>query len=45
VEVLSDPDHPEHEDQLEWLGLDSAAEFDPGKFDAAAITRALTSLR
>ncbi|MEV1318528.1 plasmid pRiA4b ORF-3 family protein [Micromonospora arborensis] len=42
VEVLSDPDHPEHGDRLEWLGLASAADFQPARFDAAEITRALT---
>ncbi|WFE51511.1 plasmid pRiA4b ORF-3 family protein [Micromonospora sp. WMMD1155] len=42
VEVLGDPDHPEHGDRLEWLGLASAAEFQPARFDAAEITQALT---
>ena len=42
VEVLGDPGHPEHGDRLEWLGLESAAEFRPERFDAAEITRALT---
>ena len=44
VEILSDPDHPEHEDRLEWLGLDDAAGFDPDRFDADAVTRALSNL-
>lgn len=44
MEILSDPDHPEHEDRLEWLGLDDAAEFDPNRFDADAATRALSNL-
>ena len=43
VEILSDPDHPEHEDRLEWLGLDDAG-FDPDRFDANAVTRALSNL-
>jgi hypothetical protein len=42
VEVLGDPGHPDHEEQLEWLGLESAAEFDPARFDAAEVTRSLT---
>jgi len=42
--VLADPAHPEH-DQLEWLGLDDAAHFDPDGFDAAALTEALSQLR
>jgi len=45
VEVLSDPDHPEHSDRLEWLGLESAADFQPARFDAAEVTRALTKER
>ncbi|HYQ62661.1 plasmid pRiA4b ORF-3 family protein [Actinophytocola sp.] len=44
LEVLADPAHPEHANSLEWLGLDSAAEFDPAAFDAPAITKALSSL-
>lgn len=31
-EVLADPDHEEHEELLEWMGLDSAADFDPARF-------------
>ena len=42
VEVLNDPADQEHADRLEWLGLDDAAEFDPDRFDAEAVTRALS---
>ncbi|MET3808287.1 hypothetical protein ABIB25_005316 [Nakamurella sp. UYEF19] len=42
VNVLSDPSDEEHEYRLEWLGLDSALEFDPAEFDAQAVTRALS---
>jgi hypothetical protein len=28
-EILADPDHDEHQQMLEWLGLDNASEFDP----------------
>ena len=28
-ETLADPNHDEHQDKLEWLGLDNASEFDP----------------
>lgn len=45
VEVLSDPDDEEHDDRLEWLGLDTAAEFDPDRFDAEGVTRALSFAR
>lgn len=27
--ILADPDHDEHQEMLEWLGLDNASEFDP----------------
>lgn len=33
LEILADPDHEEHDERLEWLGLGSAAEFDPAAFD------------
>lgn len=45
AEILADPAHPEHEDRLEWLGLDDATQFDPADFDAEAVTRALSRLR
>ena len=45
VEVLRDPADQEHEERLEWLGLDDAAEFDPERFDAEAVTRALSFAR
>jgi hypothetical protein len=45
VEILSDPTHPDHDDRLDWLGLDDATDFDPARFDAAAITRALAAMR
>jgi Plasmid pRiA4b ORF-3-like protein len=32
-ETLADPRNEEHADILEWLGLDSAEEFDPTAFD------------
>jgi hypothetical protein len=45
VESLNDPDHPEHQDRLEWLGLDDAADFSPDSFDAQAVNDALSDLR
>ncbi|WP_447006539.1 plasmid pRiA4b ORF-3 family protein [Saccharothrix isguenensis] len=33
-DVLTDPEHPEHAERLEWLELDSATDFDPAAFDA-----------
>ncbi len=45
VEVLADPDHPEHEERAEWLGLENPADFDPAHFDAEATTKSLSILR
>jgi len=41
AEILGDPAHPEHQDRLDWLGLDAAAEFDPASFDPDAVTSRL----
>ncbi|MGH2454921.1 MAG: plasmid pRiA4b ORF-3 family protein [Candidatus Limnocylindria bacterium] len=37
LESLRDPDHPEHEERLDWLG----GAFDPEAFDLAAVNRKL----
>jgi hypothetical protein len=34
-EILADSSHDEHEDMLDWLGLDSGEDFDPHEFSAA----------
>jgi pRiA4b ORF-3-like protein len=44
IEVLGDPAHEEHEERLEWLGLDSADQFDPAAFDPAKSNAALADL-
>lgn len=44
IEILSDPAHEEHEDRLEWLGLESAEQFDPAAFDLARTNTALSRL-
>lgn len=31
-EVLADPTHEEHQDMLDWLGLDTGEDFDPKEF-------------
>jgi Plasmid pRiA4b ORF-3-like protein len=41
-EVLADPDHTEHEDLLDWLGLDSAGDFDPAQFHRDEVNARLT---
>jgi hypothetical protein len=33
LEAISNPDHPEHESMLEWVG----GEYDPGEFDARRV--------
>jgi Plasmid pRiA4b ORF-3-like protein len=40
LQILSDPDHPEYEERLEWIG----GEFDPEEFDAEDVNAALASL-
>jgi hypothetical protein len=40
-EALADPAHERHEEMLEWLGLQTAAEFDPVRFDPDEVNRAL----
>lgn len=45
VEILADPQHPEHEERLEWLGLDDARQFDPAAFDVDEVNRTLAKLR
>jgi hypothetical protein len=44
IEILADPEHEEHQDRLEWLGLDSAGRFDPAAFDLVQINGALSGL-
>lgn len=41
--TLADPSHDEHEDMLEWLGLDSADDFDPAAFCLDDVNDALSS--
>jgi hypothetical protein len=41
LEAIGDPDHPEHEDYMEWIG----GEFDAEEFDLDAVNSALRALR
>jgi hypothetical protein len=41
LNIISDPDHPEHEGMLDWVG----GEFDPEKFDLEAVNKELKLLR
>ena len=45
TEVLADPQHPEHNERLEWLGLNDVGQFDPAAFDVAEVNHALATLR
>ncbi len=40
-EALADSAHERHEEMLEWLGLQTAARFDPARFDADEVNRRL----
>ena len=40
-----DPSDKEHEDRLEWLGLSSAAEFDPDAFDLDQVNSRFSASR
>jgi hypothetical protein len=40
LEAIQDPDHPEHEDYLEWIG----GAFDPEAFDVGEVNVALEGL-
>jgi hypothetical protein len=35
LQALADPKHPEHQDMMEWLGLDNPSDFNPHTFDPA----------
>lgn len=39
--ALVDPSHEQHQEMLEWLGLQTATEFDSARFDADEVNRAL----
>jgi hypothetical protein len=41
VDILGDPENPEHDEWLEWLGLESAAEFDPSRFSSDEVNEIL----
>jgi hypothetical protein len=43
-EVLADLDHEEHEELLDWLGLGSAADFDPAQFRLDEVNARLSQL-
>ena len=44
VQILADPGHEEHQDVLDWLGLDNSEQFDPTRFDPDEANRRLAAL-
>jgi hypothetical protein len=40
-ETLADPSDEEHEEMLEWLGLEDPSGFDPSAFDLASVNARL----
>jgi Plasmid pRiA4b ORF-3-like protein len=42
--ILEDPAHEEHQDRLEWLGIDRADQHDPAYFDIDDVNDAFTAL-
>jgi hypothetical protein len=45
LEILDNPAHEEHEDRLEWLGIDRPDQHDPAHFDPDEVNDAFTALR
>jgi hypothetical protein len=43
-EILADPSHEDHQDMLEWLGLDAGEDFDPKEFSVADVNARLGPL-
>lgn len=43
LEILADPDHPEHAEGSDTLGVTSAAAFDPARFDRDAVNAMLSN--
>jgi len=39
-EILADPSHEDHQDMLDWLGLDAGQDFDPQEFSVAEVNAA-----
>jgi hypothetical protein len=44
VQILTDPGHEEHQDMLDWLGLDNRGQFDPTRFAPDDANRRLTAV-
>jgi hypothetical protein len=44
-EILADPDHEEHEDMLDWLGLESGDGLDPVRFSVDEVNSRLSQMQ
>ena len=44
LEILDNPAHEEHEDRLEWLGIDRPDQHNPAHFDTDEVNDAFTAL-
>lgn len=44
IDTLADPNHPDHHDMLQWLGIEKGADFDPAHFDPADADRRLDTV-
>lgn len=44
IDALADPNHPDHHDLLQWLGIEKGADFDPARFDPADANRRLDAV-
>jgi hypothetical protein len=44
IDTLADPNHPDHQDMLRWLGVEKGVDFDPARFDPAAANRRLDAV-
>ena len=44
IDTLADPNHPDHHDMLQWLGIQKGTDFDPAHFDPADADRRLDTV-
>ena len=42
LDAVNDPAHPEHEDRMDWMGMEEGETLDPEKFDLAEINERLS---
>lgn len=45
IQILGEPGHPEHQDIVDWLGLDDPGQFDPGRFSLEEANQRLAARR